>query len=114
MTLREFLDCDFLPLVRSAFAAQPRKRAYYEKLASHLLSFEQLADERLDAITTGTLAKYLSKRPETPETKGRHWDPSEVASVKLDLKALEHLFALAQQWGEAKQAAKALLSRIGQ
>jgi len=51
-TLRQFAEGDFLPFVRTTFAAKPMTRRYYENGVKNLLAFERLAEERLDAITS--------------------------------------------------------------
>ena len=51
-TLKEFAECDFLPFVKSTFAAKPKTLSYYENGINRLLAFERLAGERLDAITS--------------------------------------------------------------
>src|SRR5690348_1554366 len=46
ITLKDFADNDFLPFIRSTFAAKPKTLAYYENGANRLLAFERLAGER--------------------------------------------------------------------
>src|SRR3981189_3393389 len=54
--LKDFAEHDFLPFVRSTFAAKPKTLAYYENGVTRLLAFERLAGERLDAITSDIVA----------------------------------------------------------
>lgn len=44
--------CDFLPFVRSTFAAKVKTRLYYENGVKNLLAFERLACERLVVVQT--------------------------------------------------------------
>ena len=61
-TLREFAESDFLPFVRSTFAAKPKTLKYYEYGVKSLLVFEKLAEARLDAITGEIIAGFIAKR----------------------------------------------------
>lgn len=56
-TLKRFAEDSFLPYVATTFAQQPKTRAYYEYGVKCLLSFENLANERLIAF----LAKPLDR-----------------------------------------------------
>src|SRR5262245_29815612 len=69
-TLRDFAVHDFVPFVRSTFAAKPKTLAYYENGISRLLAFERLAGERLDAITSDRIAEYVAKRREAKSKRG--------------------------------------------
>src|SRR5579872_4445074 len=42
-TLREFAEKDFLPFVKSTFAAKPKTLAYYLNGVKRILEFEELA-----------------------------------------------------------------------
>src|SRR5216110_845551 len=42
-TLKDFAEHDFLPFVRSTFAAKTKTLAYYENGVNRLLEFERLA-----------------------------------------------------------------------
>src|SRR5690242_3224853 len=70
-TLKEFAENDFLPFVRSRFAAKPKTLAYYKNGIDRLLAFERIASERLDAITSDRVAEYISKRQEAKGKSGR-------------------------------------------
>src|ERR1700730_883730 len=58
-TLKEFAERDFLPFVRSTFAAKPKTRAHYENGVARLLAFDRLANERLGALTSDRVAEYV-------------------------------------------------------
>lgn len=90
-TLAGFINSDFLPFVRTTFAAKVKTRAYYENGAKHLLAFDKLATEPLDAITSEKIAVYVAKRQA---------DGLQVASVNRELQALRRMFALAVEWGK--------------
>jgi integrase len=100
-TLRDFAENDFLPFVRSTFAAKPKTVAYYEYGASRLLAFERLAAERLDAITSDKVAEYVTKRQ---EAKGKRGSLLQVASLNRELQVLRRMFHLAQEWGRVERA----------
>jgi hypothetical protein len=63
-TLREFAETDFLPFVRSTFAAKQKTLSYYENGVK--LGFERLSDTRLDSITTETIGGFIAKRRPAP------------------------------------------------
>ena len=62
-TLKEFANRDFLPFVRSTFAAKPKTLAFYENGVGRLLAFDPLAGARLDGITS-EVVEYVTKRQE--------------------------------------------------
>jgi hypothetical protein len=70
-TLKDFAEQDFLPFVRSTFAAKPKTLAYYENGGNRLLAFQRLAGERLDAITSDRVAGYATKRQEAKGKRGK-------------------------------------------
>src|SRR4051812_24488267 len=61
-TLRAFAEGEFLPFVRSTFAAKVKTLKYYEYGVKSLLAFAKIADARLDAITGETIATYAGTR----------------------------------------------------
>ena len=70
-TLKEFAENDFLPFVRSTFAAKPKTLAYYENGLNQLLAVDRIASERLDSITSDRVAEYVSKRQGAKVKRGR-------------------------------------------
>jgi integrase len=100
-TLADFAENDFLPFVRSTFAAKPKTLAYYENGVARLLEFERLAAERLDAITGERVAAYATKRQ---GAAGRHGKMLQVASLNRELQVLRRMFHLAQEWGKVEKA----------
>jgi integrase len=63
-TLAAFITADFLPFVRTTFAAKVKTKAYYENGAKHLLAFDKLASEPLAhrerVLTDAEEAIYLA------------------------------------------------------
>jgi site-specific recombinase XerD len=100
-TLKEFAERDFLPFVRSTFAAKPKTLSYYENGINRLLAFERIAGERLDAISGDRIAEYVAKRQEGSGKRGR---TLQVASVNRELQVLRRMFHLAQEWGRVERA----------
>lgn len=100
-TMKDFAENDFLPFVRSTFAAKPKTLAYYENGAKRLLAFERLAGERLDAITSDRVAEYVTKRQ---EANGKRGSLLQVASLNRELQVLRRMFHLAQEWGRVERA----------
>jgi len=100
-SLKDFADHDFLPFVRSTFAAKPKTLAYYENRVSRLLAFERLAGERLDAITSDKVAEFIAQRQ---EAKGKCGSRLQVSSLNRELQALRRMFHLAQEWGRVERA----------
>src|SRR5579863_4321739 len=98
-TLKAFAESDFLPFVRSTFAAKPKTRQYYESGVKSLLAFDKLSDARLDAITGETIGAFVAKRRD----KGL-----QVSSVNRELQALRRMFRLAQEWGRVEKALPAV------
>ena len=93
-TLASFAQRDFLPYVRSTFAAKVKTRLYYENGVKNLLAFERLAGERLDAITSEKIAGYVAKRQEIGLL---------VSSINRELQVLRRMLALAQEWGKVER-----------
>jgi integrase len=93
-TLKQFAEDDFLPYVRSTFAAKPKTGAYYGYGVKSLLADEKLAGERLDAITSDKVAGYVAKRQEAG---------LQVASINRELQVLRRMFHLAQEWGKVEK-----------
>jgi len=92
--LRAFAEADFLPYVRSTFAAKPKTKAYYEYGVKSLLASDKLAGEALDAITSEKVAGYIAKRQEAG---------LQVASINRELQVLRRMFHLAQEWGKVEK-----------
>lgn len=93
-TLKQFAESDFLPYVRSTFAAKLKTKAYYEYGVKSLLASDRLAGERLDAITSEQVAGYVAKRQE---------NGLQVASINRELQVLRRMFHLAQEWGKVEK-----------
>ena len=98
-TLKVFAESDFLPFVRSTFAAKPKTRQYYESGVKSLLAFDKLSDSRLDAITGETISGFVAKRRDKR---------LQVSSVNRELQALRRMFRLAQEWGRVEKALPAV------
>lgn len=94
-TLGEFAEKDFLPYVRSTFAAKVKTLKYYEYGVKALTAYDKLATARLDGITTETIAGYVAKRTEAG---------LEVSSINRELQALRRMFFLAMEWGRVEKA----------
>ena len=99
-SLKDFAEHDFLPFVRSTFAAKPKTLAYYENGVNCLLAFERLAGEPLDAITSDKVAEFITKRQ---EAKGKRGSLLQVASLNRELQVLRRMFHLAQEWGKVER-----------
>lgn len=93
-TLRQFSEHDFLPYVRSTFAAKPKTKAYYEYGAKSLLASDKLAGETLDTITSEKVAGYVDKRQEAG---------LQVASINRELQVLRRMLYIAQEWGRVEK-----------
>jgi integrase len=93
-SLREFATNDFLPYVRSTFAAKLKTKVYYENGVKNLLAFDKLAAEPLDAITSEKVAGYVAKRQEAN---------LQVASINRELQVLRRMMHLAQEWGKVEK-----------
>lgn len=93
-SLREFAEKDFLPYIRSTFAAKQKTKAYYEYGVKSLLAFDKLASEPLDAITSEKVAGYVAKRQEAE---------LQVSSINRELQVLRRMIHLAQEWGKVEK-----------
>lgn len=93
-TLERFAEDDFLPFVKATFAAKPKTLAYYQYGINSLLGYGKLASEKLDAITSETIAGYVAKRREAD---------LEVSSINRELQVLRRMFHLAQEWGKVEK-----------
>jgi len=100
-TLKDFAEHDFLPFVRSTFAAKHKTLAYYENGVNRLLAFERLACERLDGITGDRVAEFITERQ---KAKGKRGSLLQVASLNRELQVLRRMFHLAQEWGRVERA----------
>ena len=98
---KDFAEQEFLPFVRSAFAASRKTLSYYENGLSRLLAFEPLADERLNNITGERVGQYVTKRR---EAKGKRGAELQVASLNRELQVLRRMFHLAEEWGRVERA----------
>lgn len=101
LTIREFAERDFLPYVRSTFAAKPKTRLYYENGVRSLLRFQPLAGERLESVTSERVAEYVAERQKAKGTRGRKL---QVASINRELQVLRRMFRLAQDWNKVGKA----------
>jgi hypothetical protein len=93
-TLKDFSEKQFLPFVRSTFAAKVKTRLYYENGVQNLLRFDRLAGERLDTITTDRIAEYTMHRQ---AAQGRNGQRLQVASLNRELQVLRRMFHLAEE-----------------
>ena len=100
-TLRDFAEREFLPFVRSTFAAKLKTRLYYENGVRNLVAFERLASERLDAISGDRVSEYIAKRQDATGKRGRGL---QVASLNRELQVLRRMFRLAEEWGKVERA----------
>lgn len=94
-TLVEFAERDFLPFVRSTFAEKMKTLKYYEYGVASLLNFPELARQRIDAITSETISRYVATR----QKRGL-----QVSSINRELQALRRMFSLALEWGKVEKA----------
>jgi site-specific recombinase XerD len=94
-TLAEFAEKDFLPFVKSTFAAKIKTQKYYEYGVRSLRAYDKLANLPLDAITTDVIAGYVYTR----RAAGL-----EISSINRELQALRRMFFLAQEWGRVEKA----------
>lgn len=90
--LKKFAEGEFLPYVRSSFAAKPKTREYYEGGVKALLADEDLAGQRLDAITSDKVAGHIAKRQKAG---------LKISSINRELEVLRRMFHLAQEWGKS-------------
>jgi integrase len=90
-SLREFAESDFLPFVRSTFAAKIKTKAFYEYGVKSLLGYDKLASEPIDSITSEKLAGYIARR---------QLAELQVASINRELQVLRRMLKLAQEWGK--------------
>ena len=100
-TLKHFAEHDFLPFIRSTFAAKVKTRLYYENGVKNLLAFDGLAGERLDALTSDRIAEYIKRRQ---GAKGKHGRGLQIASLNRELQVLRRMFTLAEDWGKVEKA----------
>jgi integrase len=94
-TLADFARTDFLAYIRATFASKIKTNAYYSNGVKNLTDFEGLSGLPLDAITTETIARYVSKRRS---------DGLQVSSINRELQVLRRMFALAGEWGKVEKA----------
>ena len=90
-TLKRFAEDDFLPYVRSTFAAKLKTKEYYENGVKALLADDKLAGERLDAITSEKVASFVAKRQEAG---------LQISSINRELQVLRRMFHVAQEWAK--------------
>lgn len=93
-TLAQFADRDFMPFVRSTFAAKRNTLAYYRAGARSLTGYVKLADEPVDRITTEHISGFIAKRQS---------DGLEVSSINRELQVLRRMFHLALEWGKVEK-----------
>jgi site-specific recombinase XerD len=96
-TLAEFAKRNFLPHVRTTFAAKPKTREYYENGVRNLLAFERLANRNLDGdeLTNERIAEYVASRQAVKRKHGRHL---QIATLNRELMVLRRMFHLAEEW----------------
>jgi len=99
-TLKELAERNFLPFVRSTFAAKQKTLAFYENGVARLLAFEPLASSRLDGIAP-KLAEYVAERQ---KAKGKRGRPLQVRSINCELQVLRRMLRLAAEWGQVTTA----------
>jgi integrase len=100
-TLTEFATNDFLPYVRSTFAAKVKTRAYYENGVQNILAFDGLAGKRLSAITAEHVSDYIAGRQ---AAAGKRGCKLQVASINRELQVLRRMFTVAQEWRKVEVA----------
>ena len=100
-TLKQFAEQQFLPFVRSTFAAKIKTRVYYENGVKNLLAFDRLAGEKLNGITTDRISEYATKRQ---SAEGKNGKLLQVASLNRELQVLRRMFHLAEEWGQVEKA----------
>jgi hypothetical protein len=103
-TRREFAEHDFLPFVRSTFAAKVKTRLYYENGVKNLLAFERLASEQLDALTSDRVSEYITRRQ---AAEGKRGFGLQVASLNRELQVLRRMFRLAEERGRWRRRCRA-------
>jgi hypothetical protein len=71
-------------------------RRFYGGCTKRLLAFTQIADARLDAITSELVGQYADYRMEVAE--------NEIATINGDLRTLRRIFNLAEEWKQIPHA----------
>jgi integrase len=100
-TLKEFAENDFLPFVRSTFKKKRKTLLYYENGVKNLLHSERMATEKLQDITTGKIAEYVTSRQ---SARGKHGVLLQIASINRELQVLRRILRLAEEWGRVEKA----------
>ena len=85
---------DFLPYVRSTFAAKVKTKSYYENGVKSLLADPKLAGRVFGCHHSEKVAGYVAKRQEAG---------LQVASINRELQVLRRMFHLAQEWGKVEK-----------
>ena len=95
-TLTEFAEREFLPFVRSTFAAKAKTQKYYEYGVKSLL-----------ASSDSRTARSTRSRPKRLRFRRRsRGQGSRISSINRELQALRRMFHLAQEWGRSKKLAQ--------
>jgi integrase len=94
-TLSQFAAADFLPYVRSHFAAKPATLGYYEIQVKHLTGYGPLADAPADGITSQIIAGFVENRRAAEY---------EISSINRALQVLRRILRLAVEWGTVEKA----------
>ena len=101
-TLGEFATRDFLPFVRSTFAAKPKTLAYYENGLKKLLAFDRLANEQMQVLTSDSVSEYIANRK---TSKGKRGLPVQVREASTaNCRFLRRMFHLAEEWGKVEKS----------
>jgi integrase len=98
-TLREFLEKEFLPFVRSKSKTKPKTVEYYEYGVSRLLQMA-FADLRLNEITDQKSAHFAAKNCALS-----------ASTVNSGLRTLRRALGLAAQWGKLDKMPKITLAK---
>ena len=94
-TLKDFAERDFLPFIESRFKNKLKTLEYYKNGIKNLIGFAPLASSKLDTITTGKIAAFITKRREAG---------LQVTSINRELEVLRRMQRLAMEWGKVEKA----------
>jgi integrase len=90
-TLAHLLRESFLPFIEATKSEKPRTVAFYKRCAKNLLAWPQLADSRLNEITSETITAYVQQRQEADR---------EAATINRELATLRRALRLAAEQGK--------------
>lgn len=94
-TLKDFAERDFLPFIESRFQNKLKTLEYYKNGIKNLTGFDPLASSKLDTITAGKIAAFVTKRREAG---------LQVTSINRQLEVLRRMQRLAMEWGKVDKA----------